>query len=88
MSLAESIGLLRRGISTSQNLRTEKIIGDVDECPQQDSKRLSLKLTASVVQWPKFLATNPEARVRFPTLPDFLRSSVSGAEFTQPRDYN
>jgi hypothetical protein len=29
-------------------------------------------LTASVVSWSVFLATDPEARVRFPALPDFL----------------
>jgi hypothetical protein len=27
----------------------------------------------SVVWWSEFLATDPEARVRFPALPDFLR---------------
>jgi hypothetical protein len=26
--------------------------------------------TASVVYWPEFLATDPEARVRFPALPE------------------
>jgi hypothetical protein len=35
-----------------------------------------------------FLATDPEARVRFPALPDFLRSIVSGTGPTQPREYN
>jgi hypothetical protein len=46
-----------------------------------------------------FLATDPEARVRFPALPDFLKkkkkkeekkenSSGSGTESTQPREYN
>jgi hypothetical protein len=30
----------------------------------------------------------PEARVRFPALPDFLRSSGSGTGPTQPREYN
>jgi hypothetical protein len=34
------------------------------------------------------LATNPELRVRFPVLPDFLRSSGSGTGSTQPREYN
>jgi hypothetical protein len=34
--------------------------------------------TASVVQWPEVLATDPEARVRFPAIADFLRSSGSG----------
>jgi hypothetical protein len=32
----------------------------------------------------EFLATDPEVRVRFPTLPDFLRSSGSGTWSTQP----
>jgi hypothetical protein len=36
---------------------------------------------------PEFLATDPEVRVRFPSLPDFLRSSGSGTG-TQPREYN
>jgi hypothetical protein len=44
--------------------------------------------TASVVQWSEFLATDPEIRVRFQMLPDFLRSSVSGTGSTQPREYN
>jgi hypothetical protein len=30
----------------------------------------------------------PEARVRFPALPDFLRSSGSATGFTQSREYN
>jgi hypothetical protein len=34
------------------------------------------------------LATDTEVRVRFPTLPDFLRSSRSGTGSTQPREYN
>jgi hypothetical protein len=28
---------------------------------------------AFVVEWSEFLGTDPEVRVRFPTLPDFLR---------------
>jgi hypothetical protein len=43
---------------------------------------------ASVVKWSEFLATDPEVRVRFPALPDFLRSSWSGTGSTQPREYN
>jgi hypothetical protein len=34
------------------------------------------------------LATDPEVRVRFPALPDFLRSNGSGTVSTQPREYN
>jgi hypothetical protein len=40
--------------------------------------------TASVVWWSEFLAANPESRVRFPALPDFLSSSGSGTGSTQP----
>jgi hypothetical protein len=36
----------------------------------------------------EFLATDPEVRVRFPALPDFLRSNGSGTGSTQPREYN
>jgi hypothetical protein len=30
----------------------------------------------------------PKVRVRFPALPDFLRSGGSGTGSTQPREYN
>jgi hypothetical protein len=33
-------------------------------------------LTASVVYWSEFLATDPEVRVRFPAPPDFLSTIV------------
>jgi hypothetical protein len=36
----------------------------------------------------EFLATDPEVRVRFPALPDFLRSGGPGTESTQPPEYN
>jgi hypothetical protein len=45
------------------------------------------ELTASVIEWSKFLATDPDIRVRFLELPDFLRSSGSGTGSTQPREY-
>jgi hypothetical protein len=35
----------------------------------------------------EFLATDPEARVRFPALPE-KKSSGSGTGSTQPREYN
>jgi hypothetical protein len=34
------------------------------------------------------LSADPEVRVRFPALLDFLRSSGSGTGSTQPREYN
>jgi hypothetical protein len=40
-----------------------------------------------VFEWSEFPATDPDARVRFPALPDFLRSSASGTGSTQPREY-
>jgi hypothetical protein len=45
-------------------------------------------MTASVVSWSEFLATDPEVQVRFQALPDFLRSSGSGTGSTQPHEYN
>jgi hypothetical protein len=46
-------------------------------------------MTASVVLWSEFLATDAEVGVRFPALPDFfLRSSESGTGSTQPRENN
>jgi hypothetical protein len=33
-------------------------------------------------------STDPEVRVRFPALPNFVRCSGSGTGFTQPREYN
>jgi hypothetical protein len=36
----------------------------------------------------EFLATDPEVRVRFQALLDFLRSIGSGTGSTQPREYN
>jgi hypothetical protein len=47
-----------------------------------------LRMAASVVYSSEFLATDPEVRVRFPALPDFLRSSGSGTGSTQPREYS
>jgi hypothetical protein len=44
--------------------------------------------TTSVVWWSEFLATDPEVWVRFPALPDFLRSSGSGTGYTLPLEYN
>jgi hypothetical protein len=43
---------------------------------------------ASVVWWSEFLATEPEVRVHFPALPDFLRCSGSGTGSIFPRKYN
>jgi hypothetical protein len=37
---------------------------------------------------PEFLATDPEVRVRFPALPDFLRCNGSGTGKSKPLEYN
>jgi hypothetical protein len=44
------------------------------------------RLTASVIYWTEFLATDPDVRVRFPALPDFLRGRGSGTGSIQPRE--
>jgi hypothetical protein len=36
----------------------------------------------------EFVATDLDLRLRFPALPDFMRSSGSGTGFTQPREDN
>jgi hypothetical protein len=46
-----------------------------------------VRMTASVVWWSEFLATDPEAWVGFPALPE-KKSSGSGTGSTQPREYN
>jgi hypothetical protein len=43
--------------------------------------------TTSVVYWSEFLATDPEARVRFLAVPDFMGNNGSETGFAQPRDY-
>jgi hypothetical protein len=50
--------------------------------PDAHHKRYNLK------EWSEILATDPEVRVRFPALPDFLKSTGSGTGSTQPREYN
>jgi hypothetical protein len=44
--------------------------------------------TASVFYWPEFLATDPEVRVPFLALPEFLRSSGYRTRSTHLREYN
>jgi hypothetical protein len=41
-----------------------------------------------VVYRSEFLAIDPEDRVLFPAIPDFMKSSVSGTGFTLTREYN
>jgi hypothetical protein len=48
----------------------------------------SIVPSADLVQWSEFLATDPEVRVRFLALTDFLKSNWSGTGSTQPREYN
>jgi hypothetical protein len=45
-------------------------------------------VTASVIYWSEFLATDPEVSGSIPALRDFLRSSGSGTGSTQPREDN
>jgi hypothetical protein len=50
------------------------------------SDRKKVNVLVSVLS--EFLTKDPEIRVQFPALPDFLRSSRSGTGSTQPREYN
>jgi hypothetical protein len=47
-----------------------------------------LHTTAPVVKWSEFLATDPEVRVWFPALSDFLSSSASGLGPLSTTEYN
>jgi hypothetical protein len=50
------------------------------------SRSICTAITASVVYWSEFLATDSEVLVLFPALPDFLRNSGSGTWSTQLRE--
>jgi hypothetical protein len=53
-----------------------------------DSFSIHFMFLGTRVRLSEFLATDPEVRVRFPALPDFLRSGGSGTGSTQPREHN
>jgi hypothetical protein len=55
-------------------------------CNQMNMYVTEFCMTASVVWCSEYLATDPEARVRFPALPE--KNSGSRTESTQPREYN
>jgi hypothetical protein len=67
-----------------------KVLDDSGSIPdmRSDFIHATNSRTASVVQWSEFLAVDPEVRVQFPALPDFLRSTGSATGSTQPREYN
>jgi hypothetical protein len=48
----------------------------------------TVPMTTPVVWWSEFQATDPEALVLFPALPDFLKCSGSRTGSTQLREYN
>jgi hypothetical protein len=52
----------------------------------QNGDVFPVKYELNLYMWSEFLATDPEARVRFPALSDFLRSCWSGTGSTQPRE--
>jgi hypothetical protein len=51
-------------------------------CNSSNLKVYIFEITASVVYWSDFQATDAKVRARFPALPDFLRSNGSGTAFT------
>jgi hypothetical protein len=60
----------------------------VSQWGKKDINLIDVRETDSVVRWSDFLATDPDVRVRFPALSDFLRSSRSETGSTQPREYD
>jgi hypothetical protein len=59
----------------SQRLLQQRVYTNIINALINTAKRL--------VYWSEFLATEPEGRLRFPTLPDFLTSSGPGTGSTQ-----
>jgi hypothetical protein len=55
-----------------------KSTGQTSFCNKNEHTQAS---TASVVYWSEFLATDPEARVRFPALPGKKKKWVVGLEW-------
>jgi hypothetical protein len=89
----------RRGCSSEEKLGHTKVRVRVQlQHATLEAARIGYSLVISrrcfYHVWPllwssaEFLAADPEVRVRFPALQDFLRSSVSGTGSTQPREYN
>jgi hypothetical protein len=76
------------------------VLGSEKQGPASHFKREQHELTCLIVNnflcilnsveytFIEFLTTDPETRVRYPALPDFLRSRGSGTGSTQPREYN
>jgi hypothetical protein len=69
-------------MTASRNLHAASVLMSVIIEP------FMVSMTASVVWWSEFLATDPQSRVRFPALPEEKKSSVSGTGSTQPRENN
>ncbi|PNF30731.1 hypothetical protein B7P43_G06146 [Cryptotermes secundus] len=59
-----------------------------EEFLQRINAEASTNSVENLSPWSEFLASDPEVRVRFPALQDFLRSSGSGTGSTQPHDDN
>jgi hypothetical protein len=70
-------------LSFTSLIRMSPLIRIIDDTAFYEST-----YSASVVWWSELLVTDPEVRVLFPALPDFLRSCGSGTVSTQPREYN
>jgi hypothetical protein len=70
---------VRRGASS---ITTSSSSSSSSVKPKDQHVTAKLTKTASVIWWSEFLAIDPGVRVRFPALPDFLRTGP-----TQPREY-
>jgi hypothetical protein len=79
-------GVILTVASISEVMDTTKSFGYKSSRTQLNISYVN-SITASVVQCSEFLAVDPEVRVLFMALPDFL-SSGSGTGCTQSREYS
>jgi hypothetical protein len=61
-----------------------QVIKSKDIHLNENSRRILFRMESGQSSWLQI----QRSWVRYPALPDFLRSSVSGMGFTQPRDDN
>jgi hypothetical protein len=61
---------------------------NLEDSPPILNYNIKFYLTTSVVEWTEAMVGDPEVRIRFLALSDFLKISWSTTGSTQPREYN
>jgi hypothetical protein len=77
-----------RFVHFAHGLRPRSLVIIIIIISSSSSSSSSSSTTVLWSSWAEFQATDPEVRVRFPVLPNFLRSIGFGTGPTQPRKYN